>query len=107
LEALTCGFVGALGSVEFHHIVDGMSRDIVDTLREGLPPDGVEADEEAAAWLGQWSLQLGQLSRPVLATVDQALGVGDDRAPLGPATAGRFRKVSRACIRRAFRLDVC
>lgn len=75
-------------------------------LRAWLPPDGVEADEEAAVWLGQWSLQLGQLSRPVLATVDQALGVGDDGAPLGPATAGRFRKVSKACIRRAVDLGV-
>lgn len=75
-------------------------------LRAWLPPDGFEADAEAAVWLAHWSLQLGQLSRPVLATVDQALGVGDDGAPLGPATAGRFRKVSRACIHRAVDLGV-
>jgi len=37
-------------------------------LRAWLPPDGFEADAEAAAWLAHWSLQLGQLSRPVLAT---------------------------------------
>lgn len=75
-------------------------------LRTWLPPDGVEIDDEAIAWLARWSLQLGQLSRPTLATVDQALGVGDDGAPLGPATAGRFRKVSPACIRRAVDLGV-
>ena len=71
-----------------------------------LPPDGAVLDEEAERWLGEWSLQLGQLSRPILAGVDQALGLRDDKAPLGPATAGRFRKVSRACIRRAVELGV-
>jgi integrase len=49
---------------------------------------------------------LGQLSRPVLAAVDQRLVIRDDGEPLGPATAGRFRKVSRACIRRAFELGI-
>lgn len=47
-----------------------------------------------------------QLSRPILAAVDQALGRRDDGDPLGPATAGRFRKVSRSCIRRAVELGV-
>ncbi len=75
-------------------------------LREWLPPEGVDDDEKSASWLGQWSLQLGQLNRPVLATVDQALGVGDDGTPLAPSTAGRFRKVSRACIRRAVDLGI-
>lgn len=75
-------------------------------LRAWLPADGVEIDDEAAAWLARLSLQLGQLSRPTPANIDQALGVGDDGAPLGPATAGRFRKVSRACIRRAVDLGV-
>ena len=75
-------------------------------LRHWLPPEGVVDDEKSASWLGQWSLQLGQLNRPVLATVDQALGVGDDGTPLAPSTAGRFRKVSRACIRRAVDLGI-
>ncbi len=42
----------------------------------------------------------------MLATVDQALGVGDDGTPLAPSAAGRFRKVSRACIRRAVDLGI-
>lgn len=75
-------------------------------LAAWLPPDGADLHEECSAWLARWSLQLGQLSRPVLATVDQALGIGVDGAPLGPATAARFRKVSRACIRRAVDLGV-
>ncbi len=77
-------------------------------VRAWLPPDGADAstDDGAADWLARWSLQLGQLNRSVLATVDQALGVRDDGAPLAPSTAGRFRKVSRACIRRAVDLGV-
>ena len=42
----------------------------------------------------------------MLAGLDQALGLRDDGQPLGPATAGRFRKVSKACIRRAVELGV-
>jgi len=75
-------------------------------LRAWLPPEGVESDDDAARWLREWSLQLGQLNRSVLGTVDQALGVGDDGKPLSASTAGRFRKVSRACIRRAVDLGV-
>jgi integrase len=70
-------------------------------LSSWFPPDGDSTDEDASAWLRQWSLQLGQLNRSVLATVDQELGVRDDGEPLAPSTAARFRKVSRACIRRA------
>lgn len=75
-------------------------------LSAWLPPDGVVGDDEAARWLRDWSMQLGQLNRSVLAGVDQALGVRDDGEPLSPSTAGRFRKVSRACIRRAVDLGV-
>lgn len=75
-------------------------------LVSSLKPAGVQGDEEAEEWLGQWSLQLGQLSRPVLAAVDVRLGQGDDGKPLGPATAGRYRKVSKACIRRAAELGI-
>jgi integrase len=71
-----------------------------------LPPDGTVLDDEAELWLSRWSLQLGHLSRPILAAVDQALGLRDDRQPLGPATAGRFRKVSKACVHRAFELGI-
>lgn len=70
-----------------------------------LRPDG-DASEESLTWLGQWGLQLGQLNRSVLASVDQGLGLRDDGGPLSPSTAARFRKVSRACIRRAVDLGV-
>ena len=50
-------------------------------------------DDDAEEWLGQWCLQLGQLTRPSW-RVDQRLVVRVDGEPLGPATAGRFRKVS-------------
>ncbi|HWG74116.1 MAG TPA: site-specific integrase [Acidimicrobiales bacterium] len=75
-------------------------------LISSLPPAGSAVDEQAEAWMGRWCLQLGQLSRPVLAVVDRRLVLRDDGDPLGPATAGRFRKVSRACIRRAVELGV-
>jgi len=75
-------------------------------LTRWLPPDGQPLDEQAAEWLAQSSLQLGQLNRAVLAVVDQDLGRRDDGEQLSPATAGRFRKVSRACIRRAVDLGV-
>jgi integrase len=42
----------------------------------------------------------------VLAAADQELGLRDDGEPLSPSTAGRFRKVARACIRRTVDLGV-
>jgi integrase len=63
-------------------------------------------DDEAEVWLDPWCLQLGQLTRPILAVVDQRLVVRVDGEPLGSATAGRYRKVSRACIRRAVELGI-
>jgi integrase len=73
-------------------------------LFASLVPEGPVADAEAERWLEQWALQLGQLSRPALAVVDR--GLGDDGQSLSPSTAGRYRKVSRACIRRAVELGV-
>jgi integrase len=79
-------------------------------LRAGLvrwlPPDGEPLDDELADWLARWGLQLAQLNRATLAVVDQKLGLRDDGEPLSPSTAGRFRKVSRACVRRAVDLGV-
>lgn len=80
----------------------GVRRHLVSWLR----PDGTVADTDAAAWLDRWSLELGQLTRPVLADVDRALGLGDGGQPLSPSTATRFRKVSRACVRRAVEVGV-
>lgn len=75
-------------------------------LAAWLRPEGSVLDEESARWLDRWCLQLGQLNRQVLASVDQRIAMRDDGAPLGPATAGRYRKVSRSCVRRAVELGV-
>jgi integrase len=73
------------------------------TLRPGAD---VRAGDPTERWLGRWCLRLGQLDRARLAVVDQQLGVGDNGQPLSAWTASRYRKVSRACIRRAVELDV-
>jgi len=75
-------------------------------LKAWLRPGGPVVDAAAAEWLDSWVLPLGLLSRPVLARVDQALGRRDDGGPLAPATAGRLRKIARACTRRAVDLAI-
>jgi integrase len=71
-----------------------------------LPPSGVPVDPEIEAWLETSQLRLSELTREILAEVDRRLGLGDWGQPLAPSTAGRFRKVSKACIRRAVALQV-
>lgn len=75
-------------------------------LVSSLRPDGPGVDADAEAWLELWCLELGQLSRPGLAEVDRRLGLDADGKALGPATAGRYRKVSKACVRRAVELGI-
>jgi len=75
-------------------------------LHRTLPPDGAEGDDRCAEWLDRSGLALGQLNREFLATVDTRLCLGDAGQPLAAATAGRYRKVARACIRRAVELDI-
>lgn len=75
-------------------------------LVASLPPGGDLLHEDAENWLTEWGLQLGQLSKPLLAEVDNRLGIGDDGEQLAPSTAGRYRKVSRACVRRAVELGI-
>lgn len=75
-------------------------------LGSWMRPEGVPLDEESERWLEQWCLQLGQLNRQVLASVDQRIATRDDGGPLASSTAGRYRKVSRACVRRAVELGV-
>jgi integrase len=60
-------------------------------------------------WLDRWVLRLGDLDRTLLADVDRRLGIGDRGQPHAASVAGRYRKLSKACIRRAVelgRLDV-
>ncbi|HZU74295.1 MAG TPA: site-specific integrase [Acidimicrobiales bacterium] len=75
-------------------------------LFASLRPGGELVSPSAERWLEHWSLALGQLSRPLLALVEQRLITRDDGTPLGPYTAARYRKVSRACVRRAVELEV-
>ncbi len=76
-------------------------------LQESLVP-GIDLDDshECEKWLTKWCLSLEALDREVLADVDRALGIALDGQTLAPSTAGRFRKVSRSCIRRAVELGV-
>jgi integrase len=71
-----------------------------------LPPQASSGDPESGRWLDRWGLSLGQLDRSLLANVDRRLGLGDTGQALSPSTAARYRKVSRACIRRAVDLEV-
>jgi integrase len=51
-------------------------------------------------------MSLTLLDRGLLAEVDCQLGVGDDGQALAPSTAARYRKVAKACIRRAVELEI-
>jgi integrase len=72
-----------------------------------LPPSGavgIGGDDEA--WLNENVAMLSDLDRQSLALVDSQLGLGDDGRALAPSTAGRYRKIARACVRRAVDLEV-
>lgn len=71
-----------------------------------LGPGGLPRDDEIEEWLERSCLRLSDLNRRVLAEVDTALGRGVSGAALGPATANRFRKTAKACIRRAVVLEI-
>jgi integrase len=75
-------------------------------LRESLQPEGsVDGEDEVERWLVRWGLSLGELNREVLAEVERRLSLADSGRPLAVSTAGRYRKVSHACVRRAVELD--
>jgi integrase len=63
-------------------------------------------EKSSARWVERWSLPLDILDRDVLADVDRKLGLGDKGQPLGAATAARYRKNARACVRRAVELGL-
>jgi integrase len=71
-----------------------------------LPPDGAVADAQCEEWLDRWSVSLRQLNREVLAKVERELTTGDDGQLLAASTAARYRKVARACVRRAVELEL-
>jgi integrase len=72
-----------------------------------LPPEAwVDVLDDRERWLTANAMPLSHLNRELLALVDSRLGVGDAGQPLAPSTAGRFRKVARACIGRAVDLEI-
>jgi integrase len=79
----------------------GLRPHLLATLRPG-----VEATGECEGWLDRWCLSLAELNREVLAEVEGGLMVALDGNPLSPATSARYRKVAKACVRRAVELDV-
>ncbi len=66
----------------------------------------VDRADERELWLDRACLRLAELDRRVLADVDLRLGIGDSGQLLASSTAGRLRKVAKACIRRAVELDI-
>jgi integrase len=81
------------------------------TLRTFLPAlldpeQSVDESDEAARWLDRHALLLVELTKPLLAEVELRLGVGYDGTPLAASTAGRRRKIAKACVRRAVQLDL-
>lgn len=102
LEALSRFVVLAVSSR-----ADAPPPDVRSYLKRVLSPDvAADPSDERERWLGRLSMPLAELSRQSLAFVDAALGKSLDGSQLAPSTAGRYRKVARACIRRAVELDI-
>ena len=80
----------------------GIRAYIVLTLEPGAE---VEASSPVEEWLTRLMPAIGALDRVRLAEVDRRLGLGDGGRPLAASTASRYRKVARACVRRAVELE--
>ena len=81
----------------------GMRAYIVVTLEPGVDVDSSSPHED---WLTRVMPAIGALDRVRLAEVDRQLGLGDDGRPFAASTASRYRKVARACVRRAVELEL-
>lgn len=102
--------------------MEALARFVALAVADGAPPPpyalrkhlvrtfapGAEIDplDECEEWLARWSLTLNDLDCSRLGEVDRRLGVGDGGQVLSPSSASRFRKVARACVRRAVELEV-
>jgi integrase len=75
-------------------------------LTIALRPEGTTEDRALEEWLSESMPLLAQLDRQLLAEVDRRLGLRDDGRLLASSTASRYRKVARACVRRAVELEV-
>jgi hypothetical protein len=81
----------------------GLRQHLVRTFPPDTEVDPLDACE---TWLARWCLTLEDLNRNRLGEVDRRLGIGDSGQVLSPSRSSRFRKVARACVRRAVELDV-
>ncbi|MGI8663400.1 MAG: hypothetical protein ACR2LQ_09360 [Acidimicrobiales bacterium] len=75
-------------------------------LERALAPGCEQLEVRYETWLARWSIPLRALNKAILAEVDRKLAVGMTGQALAPATAGRYRKMPRTCIRRAVALDL-
>jgi integrase len=82
---------------------DGLRGYLAQSLRPDATVDDATVHER---WLGASVLSLTTLQRDVLAVVDTELGRGLQGGRLSPSTAQRYRKVARACVRRAVELEL-
>lgn len=82
---------------------DGMRAYLTTTLR---PDAAIDFEHPCEVWLQAAMPALIALNRDTLARVDTGLGRSDTGGRLAPSTANRYRKVARACVRRAVELDI-
>ena len=74
-------------------------------LTTALPPRAeLDPLNDSERWLTRWSLPLTELNEERLAVIERRLGIGDAGQPLGPNTAGRYRRIAHTCIKRAVEL---
>ena len=102
VEALT-RFVPLMTRERVDAPPDGLRAYLAQSLRPDWP---VDESNEHERWLDDSMRGLTTLQRDVLAEVDTALGRGLRGGMLAPATAQRYRKIARACVRRAVELDL-
>ena len=100
--------------------VEALSRFVPLVVRSGSPPadglriylvralrvDGEGQDDRLEAWMNRWCLDLSDLDRQLLATVEQKLVTGLDGKPLAQTTASRYRNTAKGCIQRAVDLEL-
>ncbi len=85
---------------------EAAGRDCGRHLTATLRADAEVERNDCEDWLDRWVSPLGRLTKPMLAEVDLKLALRDDGKPLAPSTASRYRKLARACIRRAVEIGV-
>ena len=102
IEALT-RFVPLVSTSRADEAPEDIRAYLTKTL---VPETSIDADDPCERWLDESLHTLVALNRDLLARVDSKLGLGVKGNLLSPATASRYRKIARACVRRAVELDI-